>query len=125
MFKEYKYFEPQLVAVGKFHPPDAIVRAYDAGQRNFGENYVTELSDKANSIEILEKCKEIQWHFIGHLQKSNVNKLLKVPNLHVIETVDSEKIAAAIDSSWPKFRHNDSKLKIMVQVNTSKEEGKS
>ncbi|XP_001607241.2 pyridoxal phosphate homeostasis protein [Nasonia vitripennis] len=123
---EYKYFEPQLVAVSKFHPAEAVITAYEAGQKHFGENYVNELADKANSSDILEKCKDIRWHFIGHLQKSNVNKLLKVANLHIVETVDSEKIATALDSAWPKFRKSDdAKLKIMVQVNTSREEAKS
>lgn len=101
-----------------------MISAYEAGQRHFGENYVNELADKANSPEILEKCKDIRWHFIGHLQKSNVNKLLKVANLHLVETVDSEKIATALDNAWPKYRKSeDSKLRIMVQVNTSREEG--
>lgn len=41
----------------------------------------------------------------------------------MIETVDSEKIASVLENAWPKFRNCDSKLKVMVQVNTSKEEG--
>ena len=121
--QEFQYFQPKLVAVGKFHPAEAIIKAYEAGQRHFGENYVNELSDKANNVELLNKCKEIHWHFIGHLQRSNVNKLLKVENLYLVETVDSEKIATALDAAWPKFRKNDAKLKIRVQVNTSREEG--
>lgn len=109
--------------MSKFHPPESVIKAYEAGQRHFGENYVSELVSKANNAEILEKCKEIRWHFIGHLQRPNVNKLLKVTNLHIIETVDSEKIASVVDAAWQKFRKDDSKLKVMVQVNTSKEEG--
>lgn len=122
-FQEFQYFEPQLVAVSKFHPSEAVIKAYEAGHRHFGENYVSELVGKANDAEILEKCKDIRWHYIGHLQRPNVNKLLKVKNLHMIETVDSEKIASVLDSAWPKFRNEDVKLKVMVQVNTSKEEG--
>ncbi|KAJ8687548.1 hypothetical protein QAD02_023342 [Eretmocerus hayati] len=123
---EYQFIQPQLVAVSKFHPAESVIRAYEAGQRSFGENYVNELSEKATCSEVLDKCKEIQWHFIGHLQKSNVNKLLKVPNLYMIETVDSEKIASSIDNAWPKFGNQDNaKLKIMVQINTSREEAKS
>ena len=115
---------PRLVAVSKLKPPEAIIEAYEAGQRNFGENYVNELFEKSNNPEILEKCKEIRWHFIGRLQRNKVNKLLGATNLYVIETVDSEKIATALDNAWPKFKKNDnSKLKIMVQVNTSKEKG--
>ncbi|KAG7190083.1 hypothetical protein KM043_006219 [Ampulex compressa] len=123
---EYRYFEPRLVAVSKLKPAELIIAAYEAGQRHFGENYVNELVEKASHAVILEKCKEIRWHFIGHLQRNKVNKVLSVPNLYVIETVDNEKIATALDNSWPKFRKSeDAKLKIMVQVNTSEEEGKS
>ncbi|XP_066586377.1 pyridoxal phosphate homeostasis protein [Prorops nasuta] len=123
---EYNYFEPQLVAVSKFKPTELVIEAYEAGQRHFGENYVNELIEKGTSQTLVEKCNEIKWHFIGHLQRNKVNKVLAVPNLYLIETVDSEKIAAALDNAWPKFRKsNDTKLKVMVQVNTSKEEEKS
>ncbi|KAF6725023.1 Proline synthase co-transcribed bacterial-like protein [Oryzias melastigma] len=67
---------PRLVAVSKTKPPEMIVEAYRHGQRNFGENYVNELVEKASDPLILESCPEIKWHFIGHLQKNNVNKLL-------------------------------------------------
>ena len=69
----------------------------------------------------MEKCPEICWHFIGHLQRNKVNKLLSVPNLHMVETVDSVKLADALNSSWIKLKKVE-KLKIMVQVNTSGEE---
>ncbi|XP_076184102.1 pyridoxal phosphate homeostasis protein [Ptiloglossa arizonensis] len=123
---EYKYFEPRLVAVSKFKPPELIIEAYEAGQRYFGENYVNELVQKGNHPDILAKCEQIRWHFIGHLQRNKVNKLLSVPNLYIIETIDNEKIASALNTSWPKFKKcNESKLKVMVQVNTSKEKEKS
>lgn len=102
----------------------SIVSAYEAGQRHFGENYVNELVEKACSPLILEKCKEIQWHFIGNLQRNKVNKVLSIPNLYIIETVNSEKLANSLNNSWSKFRKShDSKLNVMVQVNTSQEEG--
>lgn len=124
MWQEYQYFQPRLVAVGKTKPPELLIAAYEAGQRNFGENYVNELIDKANNAEILEKCKDIRWHFIGHLQRNKVNKILKIPNLYLIETIDSEKLATAVDNAWDKLKKDkDAKLNIMVQVNTSKEEG--
>lgn len=123
--QEYSYFEPRLVAVSKFKPPELIIEAYEAGQRHFGENYVNELMEKANNPLILEKCKEIQWHFIGHLQRNKVNKIISLPNLYIIETVDNEKIATALNNAVSKIIENASKLKIMVQVNTSEEEAKS
>ncbi|CAG5076496.1 Similar to PLPBP: Pyridoxal phosphate homeostasis protein (Pongo abelii) [Cotesia congregata] len=112
---------PRLVAVSKTKPPNLVIDAYDAGQQHFGENYVNELIEKAGHPDILKR--NIRWHFIGHLQRNKVNKVLAVPNLWVVETVDSNKLATALDIAWPKFRRSDdSKLNIMVQVNTSKEE---
>ncbi|XP_026830702.1 pyridoxal phosphate homeostasis protein [Ooceraea biroi] len=123
---EHRYYEPRLVAVSKLQSPELILSAYQAGQRHFGENYVNELLDKACNPQILETCKEIRWHFIGNLQRNKVNKVLNVPNLFVIETVSNDKLASALNNSWPKFRKNeDSKLNIMVQVNTSQEEEKN
>lgn len=55
-----------------------------------------ELQDKANDPVILEKCKDIKWHFIGHLQSNKVNKIVKLPNIHMVETIDSQKLAEAV-----------------------------
>ncbi|XP_041955019.1 pyridoxal phosphate homeostasis protein isoform X1 [Alosa sapidissima] len=116
---------PRLVAVSKTKPPEMVVQAYQQGQRNFGENYVNELVDKASHPQILSSCPEIKWHFIGHLQKNNVNKLLGVPNLFMVETVDSAKLADKVNSSWQRIRAaNTQRLKIMVQINTSGEDSK-
>ncbi|XP_071455137.1 pyridoxal phosphate homeostasis protein isoform X2 [Hetaerina americana] len=124
MQKELSIFEPRLVAVSKTKPKDLIIAAYDAGQRNFGENYVQELVEKANDPEILEKCREIRWHFIGHLQRNKVNKIINIPGLYMVETVDSEKLANSINDQYGKLGYGDL-LNVMVQVNTSGEEGKS
>lgn len=111
--------------MSKTKPADLVIEAYDAGQRHFGENYVQELLDKGTNKDILDKCKEIKWHFIGHLQSNKVNKVLQVPNLYLVETVDSEKLATTLNKSWPKFNANNSKLRVMIQVNTSAEDGKN
>ncbi|XP_067096111.1 pyridoxal phosphate homeostasis protein [Osmerus mordax] len=115
---------PRLVAVSKTKPPEMVIEAYRQGQRNFGENYVNELVDKASNAQILESCPEIKWHFIGHLQKNNVNKLLGVPNLFMVETVDSARLADRVNSSWLRLRAGGSTLNIMVQINTSGEDSK-
>ncbi|XP_029362296.1 pyridoxal phosphate homeostasis protein isoform X1 [Echeneis naucrates] len=113
---------PRLVAVSKTKPPEMVIEAYRQGQRNFGENYVNELVDKASDPLILESCPDIKWHFIGHLQKNNVNKLLGVPNLFLIETVDSVKLAEKVNSSWQRLRGESmQRLNVMVQINTSGE----
>ncbi|XP_059396323.1 pyridoxal phosphate homeostasis protein-like isoform X2 [Carassius carassius] len=102
-----------------------VVEAYKHGQRNFGENYVNELVEKASHPLVESSCPEIKWHFIGHLQKNNVNKLLGVPNLYMVETIDSLKLAEKVNSSWQKMRAaNTQQLKIMVQINTSGEGSK-
>ncbi|XP_025208992.1 pyridoxal phosphate homeostasis protein isoform X1 [Melanaphis sacchari] len=117
------YGEPRLVAVSKTKPIEHIIGIYENGQRHFGENYVQELISKSTDVEILNKCPDIKWHFIGHIQKNKVPKLLMVPGLHVIETIDSEKLASAVNDGWKKL-NKESKLKIMVQVNTSNEKEK-
>ena len=53
----------KLIAVSKFHPAEAVMEAYDAGQRRFGENKVQEMTAKHEALP-----KDIEWHFIGHLQ---------------------------------------------------------
>nr|XP_020641793.1 proline synthase co-transcribed bacterial homolog protein [Pogona vitticeps] len=100
-----------------------VIEAYNYGQRSFGENYVQELLEKASDSRILSSCPEIKWHFIGHLQKNNVNKLIAVPNLFMLETVDSAKLADKVNASWQK-KGSSERLKIMVQVNTSREDSK-
>ena len=72
-------------------------------------------------FKVLEKCPDICWHFIGHLQRNKVNKLLATPNLYMVETVDSQKLSDALNSSWSKLA-KPNKLNTMVQVNTSGEE---
>uniref|UniRef100_A0A8C6JK54 Pyridoxal phosphate homeostasis protein n=1 Tax=Melopsittacus undulatus TaxID=13146 RepID=A0A8C6JK54_MELUD len=115
--------QPRLVAVSKTKPAEMVIEAYGHGQRSFGENYVQELLEKASDSRILSSCPDIKWHFIGHLQKTNVNKLMAVPNLFMLETVDSVKLADRVNSSWQK-KGSPQRLKVMVQVNTSGEDSK-
>eukprot|EP00095_Tigriopus_kingsejongensis_P002823 snap_masked-scaffold80_size398941-processed-gene-2.8 protein:Tk02823 transcript:snap_masked-scaffold80_size398941-processed-gene-2.8-mRNA-1 annotation:"proline synthase co-transcribed bacterial homolog protein" len=112
---------PRLVAVSKTKPRELIIEAYEAGQRTFGENYVQELQEKSNDPEILSKCPDIRWHFIGHCQSSNVNKILKSQNLALMETISSMTLANKIDA---RCRKEEKTLNILVQVNTSGEENK-
>ncbi|XP_063781525.1 pyridoxal phosphate homeostasis protein isoform X2 [Pseudophryne corroboree] len=114
---------PRLVAVSKTKPVDMVIEAYRRGQRYFGENYVQELVEKASDTNILSSCPEIKWHFIGHVQKHHINKIVAVPNLHILETLDSVKLADKVNASWQR-KGSVEKLKVMVQVNTSSEESK-
>lgn len=115
--------DPVLVGASKFKPVEVIVEAYEAGLQHFGENYVQEIEDKAIHPLIFEKCKAIKWHFIGHLQSNKINKVLALPNLYLIETVHKQKLAEQLNKHWPKFSTEGEKLNVMVQVNTSGEEG--
>ena len=114
--------EPRLVAVSKTKTPEIIHAAYTHGQRHFGENYVQELVEKANH-QLLSQL-DIRWHFIGHLQRNKCNTLASVPNLWAVETVDSDRLATQLDSSWKKSG-SERRLKVFVQVNTSAEDSKS
>ncbi|XP_050535994.1 pyridoxal phosphate homeostasis protein isoform X2 [Daktulosphaira vitifoliae] len=122
--KEQKFLKPRLVAVSKTKPIEQIIYIYHKGQRHFGENYVQELLTKANDPELLEKCPDIKWHFIGLVQTNKISKILSVPNLELIETIHSQKLADALNAVW-KSQNNNCLLKIMVQVNTSLEEEKN
>ena len=85
----------ELVAVSKFHPASAVMEAYDAGQRCFGESRVQELLQK---VDVLPS--DIRWHFIGHLQTNKVKMLVGKTSL--IESVDSERLLKLIDSESAK-----------------------
>uniref|UniRef100_A0A5S6QUR7 Pyridoxal phosphate homeostasis protein n=1 Tax=Trichuris muris TaxID=70415 RepID=A0A5S6QUR7_TRIMR len=117
---------PRLVAASKLKPVSDICLAYKAGQRHFGENYVQELLQKANDERLLVDCPDIRWHLIGHLQSNKVNKVISsVPQLYMIETVDSVKLAEGLNAAVGRRPENSARLNVMVQVNTSGEEQKS
>lgn len=114
-----KNFEKiKIIAVSKTHTPQAIVAAYEAGARIFGENYVQELTEKQKILE--EKGMIPEWHFIGHLQTNKVKYI--APFVSLIHSVDSEKLALEISRQAQK--HNRT-IDILMQVNTSGEISKS
>jgi hypothetical protein len=82
----------KLVAVSKTHPAAAIREAYAAGQRDFGENYVQELLQKAAELHDLA---ELRWHLIGHLQRNKVKQV--APLVSLVHTVDSLDLARELD----------------------------
>lgn len=103
-----------LVAVSKFHPASMIREAYDVGQRLFGESRVQELLEK---IPLLPE--DIEWHFIGHLQTNKVRQL--IGKVALIESVDSEKLLALIDS---ESRKAGVVTNVLMQVHVAAEETK-
>jgi len=119
---------PRLVAVSKTKPKEAVLEAYRQGQRHFGENYVKELVEKGGDPDVLEQCPDIRWHMIGPLQSNKVNKVLSVPNLHLLETLHSAKLASTVNASWGRLGGKAGRpdtLAVYVQVNTSGEAQKS
>ncbi len=103
-----------LVAVSKTKPVADLMEAYNAGQRVFGENYVQELVEKH---EVLPK--DIQWHFIGHLQSRKVK--LIAPFVNLIHGVDSLKLFEEINKQAAK---NNRFIDCLLQVYIADEETK-
>lgn len=104
----------RLVAVSKFHPAEAVMEAYDAGQRIFGESRVQELLAKEPVLP-----SDIQWHFIGHLQTNKVRQL--VGHASLIESVDSERLLDLIDRESEKAGVVS---RVLMQVHVAREETK-
>ena len=103
-----------LVAVSKTKTVDIIMELYDAGQRDFGENYVQELTDKYNTLP-----KDINWHFIGHLQSNKVKYI--APFVHLIHSVDSFKLLQEINKQGKK---NNLVVNCLLQIYIAQEETK-
>eukprot|EP00730_Choanoeca_flexa_P018855 TRINITY_DN9189_c0_g1_i5.p2 TRINITY_DN9189_c0_g1~~TRINITY_DN9189_c0_g1_i5.p2 ORF type:complete len:160 (+),score=36.05 TRINITY_DN9189_c0_g1_i5:184-663(+) len=92
--KELGREPPRLVAVSKTKPLAMICQLFEHGHRRFGENYVQELHEKSHD----PGCPEgIEWHFIGHLQTNKAKMVANVPQLAMIETVSSVKLANALN----------------------------
>jgi PLP dependent protein len=103
-----------LVAVSKLKPASDIQDMYDLGQRDFGENYVQELMDKAALLP-----EDIRWHFIGHLQSNKVKYLASF--VHLIHGIDSEKLLLEVNKQAAK--HNRT-ISCLLQVHIAQEETK-
>lgn len=103
-----------LVVVSKTHPSNLIKEAYDAGQRDFGENKVQELMEKQPDLP-----QDIKWHLIGHLQRNKVKYIISY--VHMIHSVDSEKLLKEIEKQARKV---DRKIRCLLQVHIAKEESK-
>ena len=104
----------RLVAVSKFHPNEAIEEAYRAGQRIFGESKVQEMTAKYESLP-----KDIEWHFIGHLQTNKVKYI--VPYVALIHDIDSYKLLAEVDKQAAKAGR---RVNCLLQLHIAREETK-
>lgn len=104
----------RLVAISKFHPAEYIQTAYDAGQRIFGESHEQEIRTKHEALP-----KDIEWHFIGHLQTNKVKYI--VPYITMIEAVDSMKLLKEINKQAQK---HDRIIKVLLELHIAEEETK-
>jgi PLP dependent protein len=112
-----------LLAVSKTKPNKLIEQAYQAGQRNFGENYLQEALEKISQLKHLN---DICWHFIGPIQ-SNKSKLI-AENFTWVHSVERLKIAERLNNqrgNYLKHHANLKPLNICLQVNISQEQSKS
>ncbi|WP_420387788.1 YggS family pyridoxal phosphate-dependent enzyme [Roseivirga sp.] len=107
-------FNAQLIAVSKTKPNPDLLQAYEAGQRDLGENKVQELTQKYEDLP-----KDIRWHMIGHLQRNKVKYI--APFVHLIHAVDSKRLLAEIDKQGKK---NERVINCLLQVYIAKEESK-
>lgn len=103
-----------LVAVSKIKPVADIQALYDAGQRDFGENYVQELVDKQPRLPT-----DVRWHYIGHLQSNKVKYI--APFVHLIHGVDKAKLLQEISKQALK---HDRQIDCLLQVHIASEETK-
>ena len=106
--------QTRLVAVSKYHPAEAIMEAYEAGQRIFGESHVQELQRKAALLP-----QDIEWHFIGHLQTNKVKYI--APYVSLIHAVDSERLMAEIDKQGKRIGR---RIPCLLQLHIAREETK-
>jgi len=104
----------RLVAVSKFHPNEALEAAYVAGQRIFGESHVQEMTQKYETLP-----KDIEWHFIGHLQTNKVKYM--APYVSMIHAIDSYKLLAEVDKQAAKVNRI---IPCLLQIHVAQEETK-
>ncbi len=104
----------KIVAVSKTKSKDEILKIYNIGHRDFGENRIQELREKYNDLP-----QDIKWHMIGHLQKNKVKYI--APFIDLIHSIDSLKLLKEIDKQAEK---NKRTIKCLLQIKIAKEENK-
>ncbi len=88
--------KPRLIAVSKTKPASAVLAAYQAGQRDFGENYLQELVSKATELAALP---EVQWHFIGPIQSNKTRDIARFASW--VHSIERFKIAERLSAQRP------------------------
>ncbi len=106
----------RLLAVSKKKPAEAVLEAYSAGQRDFGENFVQEGLDKIATVD----RDDTVWHFIGHLQANKTKAVSE--HFQWVHTIDRLKIARRLSAQRP---HYAADLNVCIEVNIDAEDNKS
>ena len=106
--------EVTLVAISKTKPKEAILEAYDSGQRVFGENKIQEMTGKWEELP-----KDINWHMVGHVQRNKVKYI--APFVSLIHAVDSLKLLKEINKQAAK---NERIINCLLQIKIAEEESK-
>jgi pyridoxal phosphate enzyme (YggS family) len=106
----------RLLAVSKKKPAEAVLEAYSAGQRDFGENFVQEGLDKIAAVD----KDDIRWHFIGHLQSNKTRAV--AGQFQWVHTIDRIKIARRLSEQRPHYAGD---LNVCIEVNIDAEDNKS
>ncbi len=101
----------RLVAISKYHPASYIMQAYEEGQRVFGESHEQELASKAQELP-----KDIEWHFIGHLQTNKVKHI--APYITMIEAVDSLRLLREIEKQAAR---NNRVIRVLLELHIAQE----
>jgi pyridoxal phosphate enzyme (YggS family) len=105
-----------IVAVSKAQPAHAIMTAFHAGQRHFGESYVQEAAQKMSELAALP----ITWHFIGRIQANKTRPVAE--RFHWVHTIDRAEIAARLNAQRPELA---APLNVLIQVNQAREPQKA
>jgi len=112
--REVAHKNATLIAISKTKPDEDLIQAYEAGQRDFGENKVQEMCGKYERLP-----KDIRWHMVGHLQSNKIKYI--VPFVHLIHGVDSVKLLNEINKESKKLNLIS---RVLLQVHIAKEETK-
>lgn len=113
------YKEIKLLAVSKKHSIDEIKTLKQAGLNFFGENRVQELEEK--NEKLLSEGIELDWHFIGHLQRNKVKYLMRMENCRMIESIDSFRLAKEVNK---RAKKNGRKIPVLIEINIAGDENK-
>ena len=105
----------ELVAVSKFHPVEQLGEAYAAGQRRFGESRVQELVAKVPQLPA-----DVEWHFIGHLQKNKVRQLM--PHVAMIQSIDTLELLHLVDKEAARLGRT---VDVLLELHVAAEQAKS